>query len=374
MNIKNRRSFKIVPLSFLALGILAGLATFLLPISFHAEKPLAVHWRAAASTTPILFLIGAAAIFLSDLKSFKAARAAYRLLAIGILAFSILLAQVSIWGLFNLWDSAWATSGSGIAPLALTAVFIYIAARKFARLLKITHFLIQWWVIVPLTALCGVVMGVFAHYFVRYHIDGTDIYIGIVAWGAAYMSAATFLMYQVSRRIGVSYRRAMGWLTVSLSAFSISAWHEATATLWFNNGSTYDDYGFYLIPWTISGLITLYASYQFRFITMVARSDELPATLATDSDYIDSIITVAGLVSRPEEVEPVLDDLRLITAARHPDQALTDVEKQKLMTVYSRLETYLATDEPLRVVSRDELLNRVTPSFRQLLEHQQAAG
>ncbi|HSX42761.1 MAG TPA: hypothetical protein VLF59_01610 [Candidatus Saccharimonadales bacterium] len=366
---KNPQTLKIVPLGFLTLGVLVGIVTFFLPISFHATRPLAVHWRAVASTTPIFFLVGAAIIFLGGLKSFKAARAAYRLLAVGMLAFGILLAQASIWGLFNLWDSAWATSGAGIAPLALTAVFIYLAARKFAVLLQIAHPLTRWRIVIPLTAAFGIVIGIFAHYFVRYHIDGADIYIGTVAWGASYMSCAAFLMHKVSRSIGLSYRRPMSWLTVSLGAFSISAWHEAISTLWFNNGSTYTDYGFYLIPWTVSGLITLYASYQFRLITMVARSDEIPLTHATDRDYIDSIITVAGLVSQPEAIEPILDDLRLITATRQSDRSLTSIEKRTLLTVYSRLEAYLTEKDPLRTVTRDELLSRVTPPFRQVLEH-----
>lgn len=369
MHMKNPQSFKYIPLGFLAAAVIIGIATYFLPVSFHATHPLAVHWRAAASTTPIFLLIGAASIFLSDLKSFKAARAAYRLLAIAILTFSILLIQVSIWGLFDLWNSAWATSGSGLVPLALTAVFIYVAARKFAILLGIKHVLTRWWFIVPITALCGIAMGILAHYFVRYHIEGTDIYIGTCAWGAAYMTAAAVLMYQVSHAIGSSYRRAMAWLTVSLGAFSISAWHEAISTLWFNNGSTYTDYGYYLIPWTISGLVTLYASYQFRLITMVAHSEELPSRELTDSDYIDSIITVAGLVSRPEEIDPILDDMRLITAAHSADQPLTSSDKQTLLGVYKRLETYLTTQDPLRTVPRDELLDRVTPPFRQVLEH-----
>jgi hypothetical protein len=366
---KNPQSSKIVPLSFLTLGVITGILTFFLPVSFHATRPLAVHFRAVASTTPIFFLVGAATIFLRYLKSFKAARTAYRLLAIGVLAFSILLVQVSIWGLTDTWNSAWATSGSGVLPLALTAVFIYLAARKFAVALQINHILTRWWFVILLTAACSVAMGIFAHYFVRYHIAGTDVYIGVCAWGAAYMSCATFLMYKVSRAIGASYRQAMLWLTISLGAFSMSAWHEAINTLWFNNGSTYTDYGFYLIPWTVSGLITLYASYQFRLITVVARSSGASTARATDHDYIDSIITVAGLVSRPEEVEPILDDLRLITATKQSDHSLTNTEKQTLLTVYNRLEAYLTEKDPLRTVTRDELLSRVTPPFRQVLEH-----
>jgi hypothetical protein len=115
-------------------------------------------------------------------------------------------------------------------------------------------------------------------------------------------------------------------------------------------------------------LITLYASYQFRLITMVARTGELPAMHATDADFIDSIIMIAGLVSRPEAVDPILDDLRLVTASRQPDQPLTALEKRKLLNVYGRLEAYLTAEDPLRTISRDELLNRVTPPFRQVLE------
>ncbi len=330
----------------------------------------AAHWRAAASTAPVFLLTGAAIIFMTGLKSFKAGRAAYRLLAVGMLVFSVLLIQVAIWGLFDMWDTAWATSGSGLLPLALTAALIYVAARKFAKVLQIKSILNNAWFVVAITAVAGIAMGIFAHYFVKYHIDGTDLYIGTCSWGATYMTCASILMFKVAGAIGISYREAMRWLAISLSAFSISSWHEAINTLWFNNGSTYTDYGYYLIPWTVTGLVMLYASYRFRQMTIVSHSDAASSIAVTDDDYFDSITAIAGLASRPEAVDVILDDLREMTATLHPEENLSVSQRQRLMQIYRRLEKYLQEEDPLRSVSHEELLNRVTPPFRGLLEQE----
>jgi hypothetical protein len=337
----------------------------------HGVNAFAVHTRAVASTVPIFLLLGAAVVFMSSLRTFKAGlRSAYRMFAIGMLIFGILLAQISIWGLFNLWDSTWATSGSALVPLALTITFLYIAARKFSRLLQIKSILNNIWAVTGLTVIVGTAMGIFAHYFIKYDISGSDIYVGVCAWGAVFLTCATILIYKVYHVIGASYQLAMRWLTVGLGVFAAACWHEAITTLWYNNGSRYTDYGFYLIPWSITGLVMLYAAYQFHKIT--AFESTATATEAiTDRDYIDSVVAVARLASRPEAIDPLLDDLRIVTVSMKPQQSLANDDLERLMFTFQRLESYLSNEDPLRTVSHDEIMSHVTPAFRAMLERTQ---
>lgn len=369
----NPKTFKVTPLVFLGLTVLAVTATFFVPTPPDTANPTAVHLRAAIATAPAFLLVGSAITFLKGLGSFKAGRSAYRLLAIGMLMFSLILIQAAIWGLFDLWDTAWATSGTGIVPLLLTAIFLYLGGRKFANLLQIKTPLTNPWLAIGVTLLAGIVMGIVASAVVTYDIEGAEMYIAICSWGAAYMTFAAILMHKVSRSIGASYQLAMRWLAASIIAFCITCWHEAINTLWFNNGSTYTDYGYYLIPWTITGLVSLYASYRFRMITAFARNDAISSEPATQSDYFESILAVARLASNPDKIDPILDDLRSITATAMPGQQLTDQQKQTLLDVFHRLEKYLQHDEPLRTITTDELYSHVTPAFRQLIASEKQA-
>jgi hypothetical protein len=373
-----RAYFPLIPLGFIVTAAVAGFAVFFLPVTMHGVNTFAVHTRAVASTVPIFLLVGAAVVFMSSLRTFKAGlRSAYLMFAIGMLMFGILLAQISIWGLFNLWDTAWATSGAALVPLALTTTLIYFAARKFSRLLQIKNILNNVWVVTGLTIVIGTAMGIFAHYFIKYHISGSDIYVGVCGWGAVFATCATVLIYRVYHVIGASYQLAMRWLAVGLAVFSAACWHEAITTLWFNNGSRYTDYGFYLIPWSITGLVMLYAAYHFHKITVfesaapvavTASAAAAPASV-TDRDYIDSVWAIAKLASRPDAIDPLLDDLRIVTVSMQPKQPLANGDLERLMFTFQRLESYLSNEDPLRTVSHEEVMSHVTPAFRAMLEN-----
>ncbi|HSX16925.1 MAG TPA: hypothetical protein VLH86_02385 [Patescibacteria group bacterium] len=368
---KQRSSF-LAPLIVVAIALAAVIGSFFAPVATHAVNPTASHWRAAASIAVTVMYVGAAVIYLSGLKYFKSEmRAAYRSLAFSMLAFSLVFIQLSIWGIFDLWSSAWAASGSGLLPFVITMAFIHIAVRKFARLLKVASIFSKVWFVVLVSLAVGIGMGIFAHYFVKYDIDGTDLYIGTCSGVAVYITCTALLMFKILPAIGSSYQRAMRWIAISLSALAIAAWHEAINTLWFNNGSTYTDYGYYLIPWVINGFILLFASHEFRALTVLTPVVEAPAAPAdpTDHDYIDSIVMVAGLASRREDVDPILDDLRGVTASLKPGTTMADADKQRLVQTYERLENYLLQKDPARTYTGDEVLSQTTPAFRKLVEN-----
>jgi hypothetical protein len=350
---------------FVALAAVADVLIFMLPTA--TVNPVATHWRSVAGTSAVILFIGAAITILGGLSSFKTEmRKAYRLLAFGLLSFSALFVQLIIWSMFDLWDSAWATSGASVAPLMLAIAVIYIAARKFSRALDIRSPLQAVWLGVTIALVAGVGMGVLGHYVISYDISGADIYVGICAAGAAFLTLATILMYKVYRAISSHYHKAMQWMVISLASFAITGWHESITTLWYNNGSMYTDYGYYLIPWVITGLTLLVTGYEFRKLTVFSQSGA-SAGKATDRDYIDSIVAVANLASRPEKVDDILDDLRFVTSSLGAGQSIGASSRQHLLQTYTKLEKYLLEKDPVRTFSQEEILSHVTPAFRELV-------
>lgn len=363
---ETRRYSALIPIGIVVLAFAASAVTFLVSIS--ASNPTAAHWRAAIATAPMFLFVGAGLMFLRGLQGFTPeVQKAYRLLAWGLLAFSALLVQLVIWGITDTWDSAWATSGSGLVPFVLAAALAYVGARKFARVLEIKNVLTNLWLMVLLTALVSLGMGVLAHYFVTYTAQLVDVYIGVCSWGAAFLTCAAVLIYQASRVIGAHYRSALIWLFVGVTMFALCAWHEAINTFWFNNGSTYTDYGYYLIPWNIAGVLLVYAAFRFRQLTNYVIIPVVEAPKPSDRDYIDSIVAVAGLVSQPKEVDSVLDPFRLITANAGKGQALSPTDKQQVVQTFTQLETYLTQKDPVRTFNKEEIASRTTPAFQGIL-------
>lgn len=364
-----KRQSPVLPLSIILITTLFVTATFMVPVVEEAVNPIATHWRTAAGMASMVLFIGASITFLRGLKSFKSElRVAYRLIAYGIMAFSLALIQLVIWGMLDLWESEWAASGSGLLPYVITAALIYVGARKFAQLLNIKSVLNSFWTVFGATLGIAVAMYFAAQAWVTYDLEGTDVYITVGALCSSYLLAAALLAYKIFRSIGAYYQNSMRWLFIGLAALCIAAWHETINTFWFNNGDGYTDYGFYLIPWVLTGLVLVFASYQFRKLPELGQTEAGVKAETTDRDYVDSILAVADLVSKPQEVDDILDELRLVTSGLRPGQTLSSSDKQRLIKTYRQLESYLAQKDPLRTFTKDEVLSHVTPAFRGLVE------
>lgn len=74
---------------------------------------------------------------------------------------------------------------------------------------------------------------------------------------------------------------------------------------------------------------------------------------------IDEIVYVASLVSDAKAVDNTLDRLREITAVHRPGIDFSDTEVATLNGVYHELEQYLATRDPQRKFSPEELRQKV---------------
>jgi hypothetical protein len=203
---------------------------------------------------------------------------------------------------------------------------------------------------------------------------GAPVYVG-AAWATAvYIFFAGLLAYKSVQMLGSSYTQA---LTTQYQAFfflALTAVNEATVVTFMPRTDTfYSVYGIYLWTFIAGGFLFVRASYYFHLLTVVYAPELGGDTraLASDKDYIDSIISVANLASRMDQIDPILNGLRQVTARHGSGGALTESEKQRLMVVYGQLEDYLGNGDPLRRFSREQLHDHVTPAFGRLLKRAQ---
>jgi hypothetical protein len=80
-------------------------------------------------------------------------------------------------------------------------------------------------------------------------------------------------------------------------------------------------------------------------------------------------VYTAGFASRPQDIDPILEKIRRLTAMHQGDAAqLTADEKTQLKDIYIALEEYLMTKESLRKLDRRELRSRLPEGFRKSLQ------
>jgi hypothetical protein len=117
-------------------------------------------------------------------------------------------------------------------------------------------------------------------------------------------------------------------------------------------------------PFMTAAVIMVFAAKEFSLINAEADDGNHPAEL-DDSVYIDSVITTAALVSRPQDVDGILTGLRSITARLSADSiSLTNEDKNHLVAVYRQLEDYLTHgNDPLRTFTAEQVRSRLNQEF-----------
>lgn len=311
-----------------------------------------------------------ALLFLTNLNVYKAKlRRAYIILAAGTFITGIGTLQITLLTTFGAWqNNAYAQSGATMLPFILSGVLLYAGVRAFARTLGTTHFLTKAWLVFP----AGLLLAFFASFLPHTQDPPTpeityDIIIGISVWSGSLIVLAGFLAYNVSRYMGALYTSAAKWLTRALFVSGSVLLFQAFYV------SIYADYNPVLDTASnafilLSGLVWIRAGYafaltkyyaedlplwRFLFATSEALTDTRPKTT------IDMVIYAASLVSNSQDIDPLLDKVRSITARLNPGEKPSATETESLMQAYLKIEQYLVVKEAARNYTRNELRARL---------------
>lgn len=87
------------------------------------------------------------------------------------------------------------------------------------------------------------------------------------------------------------------------------------------------------------------------------------ASVPSGPSIIDTIIYLASLVSKPSEVDDILQPLRFVTASLGPTKTLTPGNVTQLNQVQTQLEDYLVHREPFQKFTPETLHARVVDHF-----------
>lgn len=349
-------------------ALLAAGLSYFIPVVGSVDDPTATHWRMVFTMVLATLITSSAVWFMVSLRQFKVSlRKAYILLGVGLICFSLAMLQVAVIALLDEWNSAWATGGGLLLIFVLGTFFMHLSMRQLARTLEMKGILTSLWAVGGISIVVAVISWAVSTQLLQYNLDGIAIYEGAMGWAGAYAACAALLAHQIKKVIGPRYNNAIRWQTWAFVAFTLGAIHEIVTTWYLTTGDWYEDYGVYLWGFIGAAVLFLRASYEFRLLT--AREDNAgTATVTTDRDYIDSLIAVANLASNPRAIDPIMDDMRVITSSLPKDGLLSGSQKSQLVTVYRKLEDYLMCQDPLRTYAQNEVREQVKPGFMLVLK------
>ncbi len=344
----------------LVLAILSGLLLKKYATSFR----FTVGWAVAAA----LFSLSAIPFFLTGLRNFKAGLTrAYVILCVGIGIFGIAQLQIPAITLFH-WEG-WLNSGGAVAVYFVSTVPILLGVRQFARLLAIK----TMWTSVMLCVGLSVILAISAAFLPHVKVSTAEapyhVLLGIVVWNMLFVTFAGVLSVKIRQVVSIVYMKPMTWLAAAMFELAAAGAHFFVVHLLLTDGDWYFDYSFSVVPFAIGGLLLLKAGYEFNKINF--NLGEVKAVGEAGTGFrkliivssLDVVVYTASLASDRRRIDPMLDDVRLLTASLAPGQALSDANQAVLTSVYRKLEEYLTKQEPLRVFTQDGLRENIIQKF-----------
>ena len=82
-----------------------------------------------------------------------------------------------------------------------------------------------------------------------------------------------------------------------------------------------------------------------------------------EGTLLDVIAYLASLASNPQDIDPILDTMRVVSSRLKPGEVLSHSDEIELGKVYKDIEHYLTEKDPLRTFNTDEIHRRVQARF-----------
>lgn len=320
---------------------------------------------------------GGAILLLTNLDVYKAGlRRAYIILAFGTLITGLGTLQISVLTLLSAWTTPYGTSGATMLPFLLSGVIMYLGVRSFARLLDTRHFLTKAWIVLPGAFLLALSSTLLPHAYDPRLTEATyDVLVAISAWSGSLMLLAGWLSYTIRLHTGAHYIHAMTWLTRALIFSGFILLYQGAYTLANDSFNPFLNLVSNTIT-VVSGLLWVRAGYAFALTKYVDEnisivrfmlSQSAPSAEAHPDTVLDMVTYAAGLVSNSRDIDPLLDNVRAITARLKPGEAPSAEDKQSLVSTYLKIEQYLITKEMIRSYTQEELRAHLDPKLQKLI-------
>ncbi|HSW98698.1 MAG TPA: hypothetical protein VLF71_02580 [Candidatus Saccharimonadales bacterium] len=351
-----------------ALSVLLSLVTFLAPTP-SGQWAAGFHIQFLEGVVTAVLFLGASAILLLGLRGFTPKfKLSYAAVCAGYSLISLSSLQIPLLTLVTpkITDLAWVSSGAIVLPFVVSSWLLFVGTRGFARLFGANGPATWRWLVLVISVAGAVLAVVLPHAAWDGQTErGFDGTVGGVTITMVPVIFAAIAAYRARSRASAEYAPFLGGIAfVSLCA-TLSPLFELLAAYVLHNGIEVITDGAMLVPLVAAGASLLYVAVQFSD-QLAAGEQAVPepdATPGADTGRlaIEAIVCVAQLASSPQAIDPLLDNMRVITTNLAPGQALTPGQQATLLAVYQKLEAYLATQEPIR--------RRAPQEIRTIVQH-----
>lgn len=245
-----------------------GGLSLLVPVPATQDEPLEFYLRLAIPTVFTILHLGAAWLFLSALRNFRATfKTAYRLIAGGIVALGLAQLQLVVLGLLDLWSDPWVTIGIISVIFSVAFCLIFYGIRMVGAPLGVRNLATS-----PMTiAFCILVACVLVVISPHYPAPVSELYVDIGSAGlaiAAVLATTTSIAaLSIRRQLSALYKQPLGALAVALGLMAVAGLQFLFIQLVLGYHNWYEDSGLAYLPLLLAALAFVRAGYLFSKVS-----------------------------------------------------------------------------------------------------------
>jgi hypothetical protein len=344
------------------LPVVALFSALLAPLLSNAVRPDApapeVRVLAFSIASSVMYA-GCSILFLMGLKNFTAKlKLAYGVFCAALILFALAELQVPIGTLMGKATNIWLTGGGVLIPVLLAVGGMYAGIKLFANLYKIKGPCSKPWLIAIVTiiaAVPGYLLPVGSASDAAQAAKGSN---ALLAMFVVLFSASAVLLWQVKKKTTETYAKAMLWFFLAMLSFVAVALTTMGAIIIFGTDHTIMKNGGSILTESFFALFLLKAAYEFNVLaaTTTAGNTQAAKPASTHVRVIDIIMATAQKASDATAIDPLLDNVRIVTSRRGgQNRALSPEDQSLLEHTYQELEKYLTKEDPVRRYSKEEL-------------------
>lgn len=350
------KPIKLITVCIVVVSLLIGAAVYLLPLPTYAAAYPDFYERLSTISFLAILSVGAALLLFMGLSGFKTSfRRVYYLICLGLLVQTVgtfpYLIEMYL-------GPEYSEASLLIGEILLTSgiVLMFLGIVRFARLLQISSQLTNLVVVGAASFIAVAILWVLPHPPIAGSELQFDLRHALALLQLIFYLASAALTFQTRAAASSQYSASLLYLGL---AFAMSALSVCLVLI--------NDYAplpswmsitVISIPYFLSSFLYLAAGYTFNRITRGPQ-----AAVTSSNSLIGSVSLLARLASKPQEIDSMLDTLRVITAEHGENPTLSPTEQKHLRTLYLNLETYLLERETLRRFTKQELRDLVRERF-----------
>lgn len=355
-----------VRLTIIAIIIISftlGATAAQLPVPDFSDSkldPEVVKQGLSILVTVVGFNAGATILFLLNLNAFQTSfRRVYYLISAGIVVQVLSSLASAVMQYASLWGTDVTLYARDLPFGVIGAGLIFWGVVRFAQILGVTAWKNNFRILIILTII-GLPVLWFSPlqaspYLLEFGPDKALLLKFAHNWEFIQLLFYFFtgrLVWQIRAVAGPRYKRPLLWFGLTFAVYvtgaaTYLAVDYMTLPVWFR-------LEYVALPYFIGYALLISSGYSFASITQESEH-------RSDASAVDVITYLASLVSKPTEVDPILDELRVITAAQ--STATNKNTTERLMGIYAKLEDYLINHERLRAYTRETLRAQLQERF-----------